>query len=91
MKTIKLSNGTLQHTLPGWVGIQQLNEPISKTKWTNLNRPISEQWEFEASDKSKKAGFSKWVVQSINNKLECEWGGFRFKKHCKHIDQVMNF
>ena len=67
MKTIQLKDGTLQHTFdddPKWVGIQQPNTPMAKTKWTNLEMPVSEEWEFEASDRSKKAGFMKWVVQN---------------------------
>ena len=88
MKTIKLLDGTLKHTLPGWVGIQPVGKPITKTKWTNLNRPVEETWEFEASDKSKKAGFTKWVVHSVSGKLECDCGGFRFQRQCKHTKQV---
>ncbi len=90
MKTIKLKDGRLKHTLPGWIGYQAVGDTMVKTKWTNLNRPVSEEWEFEASDRSKKAGFVKWIVQSINGKLECNCGGFRFRRQCKHTNKIMD-
>ena len=34
-----LEDGTIQHTFtddPKWIGIQQPNTPMAKTKWTNL-------------------------------------------------------
>ena len=33
MITKTLDNGTIQHTLENWIGIQQPNEPMTKTKW----------------------------------------------------------
>ena len=33
MKTITLPDGTKEHTLPKWIGIQKPNEPMVKTKW----------------------------------------------------------
>ena len=90
MKTIKLKDGRLKHTLPGWIGYQPSNQPITKTKWINLNRPVTEEWKFEASDRSKKAGFKNWIVQSINGKLECNCGGYRFQRQCKHTTKVMD-
>ena len=86
-----LSDGTTQHTFKDdvkWIGIQQPNQHISKTKWTNLEMPVSQTWEFEASDRSKKAGFTKWVVTLVNDKLMCDCGGFRFQRQCKHTRQV---
>ena len=32
MNTTTLPNGNLQHKLDGWVGIQQSNQPITKTE-----------------------------------------------------------
>ena len=90
MKSIKLKDGRVKHTLEGWVGYQPIGKSIVKTKWINLNRPISEQWEFEASDNSKKHGFVKWIVQSINGKLECDCGGYRWQRQCKHTKKVMD-
>jgi len=86
-----LEDGTTQHTFKDdvkWIGIQQPNQHISKTKWTNLEMPVSQTWEFEASDRSKKAGFTKWVVTLVNDKLMCDCGGFRFQRQCKHTKQV---
>ena len=86
-----LEDGTIQHTFTDntkWIGIQQPNQHISKTKWTNLEMPVSQTWEFEASDRSKKAGFTKWVVTLVNDKLMCDCGGFRFQRQCKHTRQV---
>ena len=88
MKTIKLKDGRLKHTLPGWIGYQAVGDTMVKTKWTNLNRPVSEEWEFEASDRSKKAGFTEWKVTLVNNKLMCDCGGYRFRRQCKHTKQV---
>ena len=88
MKTIKLKDGRLKHTLPGWIGYQPKGKPVSKTKWINLNMPVSEEWIFEASDKSKKAGFIEWKVQLINGKLMCNCGGYRWQRQCKHTNQV---
>ena len=33
MKTITLPDGTKEHTLPKWIGIQKPGEPMVKTKW----------------------------------------------------------
>jgi hypothetical protein len=91
MITTKLKDGRLKHTIEGyphWVGYQNPNEPMIKTKWINLNMPVSEEWEFEASDRSRKAGFTKWIVTLVNGKLMCDCGGFRFQRQCKHTKQV---
>jgi hypothetical protein len=83
-----LSDGTTQHTFTDdakWIGIQQPNTTMAKTKWTNLEMPVSRTWEFEASDRSKKAGFTKWIVTSVNDKLVCDCAGYRFGgRQCKH-------
>ena len=33
MNTIILKDGTKEHTLPNWIGIQAKGEPMTKTKW----------------------------------------------------------
>jgi hypothetical protein len=33
MNTITLSDGSKQHTLPKWIGIQAKGDPMTKTKW----------------------------------------------------------
>ena len=33
MNTITLTDGSKQHTLNGWIGIQLPNDSITKTKW----------------------------------------------------------
>tara|TARA_Y100000593_G_scaffold89225_1_gene173043 strand:+ start:1852 stop:2130 length:279 start_codon:yes stop_codon:yes gene_type:complete len=85
MTSITLSDGRIKHTTSGWTGYQNPNEPMTKTKWL---KDDAKYWEFEASDRSKKAGFLKWIVQLSNDRLTCDCGGFRFRKHCKHITQV---
>ena len=42
MNTTTLPNGNLQHKLDGWVGIQQSNQPMTKTKWRKTD---VEYWE----------------------------------------------
>ena len=88
MKTIELKDGRKKHTLPGWVGYQPAGESIIKTKWINLNRPVTQEWKFEASEKSKKHGYKEWIVQLVNNKLVCDCAGYRFRRKCKHSTQV---
>ena len=33
MDTIILKDGTRQHKLPNWIGLQKPGEPMTKTKW----------------------------------------------------------
>ena len=89
MKTITLKDGSLKHTLPGWIGYQAVGDSMAKTKWTNLRLPTpTNEWRFEASERSKKAGFTEWVVTAVGDKLQCDCGGFRWTRNCKHTKQV---
>ena len=90
IKTIMLTGGRQKHTMEGWLGYSNPNEGLDKVKWINLNRPVSEEWKFEASERSQKSGFTQWIVQSINGKLVCDCGGYRFQRQCKHTTKVEN-
>ena len=58
LKSVTLKDGTIKHTMDERIGYQAVGDNMTKTKWTNLNAPkITTSWTFEASDKSKKAGY----------------------------------
>ena len=42
MNTITLPDGTKEHTLPNWIGIQKPGEPMVKTKWRRTDMEIEE-------------------------------------------------
>ena len=75
MNTITLSDGRLKHTLDGWVGIQQPNQPITKTKWRKTD---SEYWEIN--------GYT--LTRNNTGNITCECKGYTFRKKCKHIEEV---
>ena len=75
MNTITLSDGRLKHTLDGWVGIQQPNQPITKTKWRKTD---SEYWEIN--------GYT--LTRNNTGNITCECKGYTFRKKCKHITEV---
>ena len=37
MNTITLSDGSKQHKLTNWIGIQSPGDPMTKTKWRRLD------------------------------------------------------
>ena len=50
MDTITLSDGRLQHKTGDWIGIQNPDEPMTKTKW---HRKGTKTWEVQSASKSK--------------------------------------
>ena len=89
LKSVTLKNGTIKHTMDEWIGYQAAGDGMAKTKWTNLNAPkITTSWVFEASIKSKKAGYEKWIVNLVGGKLICDCGGYYWTRNCKHVKQV---
>jgi hypothetical protein len=70
-----LSNGTTQHTLDGWVGLQQPGEPMTKTKWRKTD---SEYWEIN--------GYT--LTRNKMGNITCECKGYIFRKKCRHITEV---
>ena len=75
MNAITLSDGSKQHTLPNWIGIQSKDEPITKTKWRRLD------FEYHSI-----GGYS----QIIDNRgrISCTCKGFFFRKNCRHIKEL---
>ena len=57
-------------------------------KKTKVSTTVLRTWTFEASEKSKKAGFKKWIVKLIGEKLVCDCGGYQWTRNCKHVKQV---
>ena len=72
MITKTLDNGTIQHTLENWIGIQQPNEPMTKTKWRRTDV------EYHNIN-----GYTQ-MRNSIGN-FTCTCKGYIFRKNCKHI------
>ena len=70
-----LSDGTTQHTLDGWVGIQQPNEHIHKTKW---RRTDFQYWDIN--------GYT--ITRDNLGRITCECKGYFFRKKCRHIEEV---
>ena len=80
MNTITLPDGRLQHTTGKWIGIQNANEPITKTKW---RRTDIEYHEIQGSN-------STYVVtRDSDGKINCQCKGFQFRKKCKHILEIL--
>tara|TARA_R100001509_G_C4822205_1_gene200233 strand:- start:550 stop:786 length:237 start_codon:yes stop_codon:yes gene_type:complete len=77
MNTTILENGVKRHTLNGWVGIQQPDEPIAKTKW---RRTDSKYWNIN--------GYT--ITQNKFGTMTCECKGFYFRKKCRHIEEAKN-
>ena len=81
MNTITLTDGRLKHSIEGWTGYQNPNEPMTKTKWY---KDGVKYWEIKGSKNT-------YVVKTDNrNLLECECLGFTYRKKCKHIEEVVN-
>ena len=75
MNTIILDNGIKQHTLEGWIGIQQPNEPMTKTKWKRTD------YEYHTIN-----GYS--VIKDNVGRVTCTCKGFHFRKNCRHIKEL---
>ena len=75
MVTITLQNGTKEHTLENWIGIQYPNTPMTKTKWRRTDYTY---WEVN--------GYT--IIRDTNNHYSCECKGYMFHKKCRHIQGV---
>ena len=75
MITKTLDNGTIQHTLENWIGIQQPNEPMTKTKWRRTDV------EYHNIN-----GYTQ-MRNSVGN-FTCTCKGFYFRKNCRHIKDL---
>ena len=75
MITKTLDNGTIQHTLENWIGIQQPNEPMTKTKWRRTDV------EYHNIN-----GYTQ-MRNSVGN-FTCTCKGFYFRKNCRHIKEL---
>ncbi len=75
MNTIILSDGSKQHKLPNWIGIQKPGEPMVKTKWRRLD------FEYHSIN-----GYT----QTIDNRgnISCTCKGYFFRKNCRHIKEL---
>ena len=77
METTTLPDGSLKHTLEGWIGIQNPNQSITKTKW---RRTDTQYWTIN--------GYT--VTRNNDGKMTCECKGYRFRKNCRHITEAKN-
>ena len=75
MITKTLENGTIQHTLENWIGIQQPNEPMTKTKWRRTDM------EYHNIN-----GYTQ-IRNNVGN-FTCTCKGFYFRKKCRHIEEL---
>ena len=77
METTTLPDGRLKHTLEGWIGIQNPNQSIIKTKWS---RTDTQYWTIN--------GYT--ITRDNEGKMTCECKGYRFRKNCRHITEAKN-
>ena len=77
METTTLPDGRLKHTLEGWIGIQNPNQSITKTKW---RRTDTQYWTIN--------GYT--ITRDNEGKMTCECKGYRFRKNCRHITEANN-
>jgi hypothetical protein len=75
MDTITLSDGSKQHTIDGWIGIQLPNTPMTKTKWRRTDLEY-----FNIN------GYTQ-IRNSIGS-INCNCKGYYFRKNCRHIKEV---
>jgi|TARA_R110002050_G_scaffold167648_1_gene298543 hypothetical protein len=86
METKTLDNGTIQHTLDNWIGIQQPNESMAKTKW---RRTDIEYYEVKSASKSKPGVvYTYTVTKNALGSLSCDCLGYRYRKNCRHIKEI---
>ena len=79
MTSTTLQDGTVKHETPGWTGYQKPGIEMSKTKWF---RDDMKYWEVEGS----KTTYT--VTQNTVGTFSCECTGFRFRKYCKHVNEI---
>ena len=84
--TITLPNGKLQHTSGDWIGIQNPNEPMTKTKWLKKG---TKTWEIESASKSKPGVvYTYTVIRDAIGNMSCSCLGYRYHKDCKHLKEI---
>ena len=79
MISTTLSDGRIKHETTGWVGYQNPNESITKTKWL---KDGVKYWEIKGSQ-------TYIVTQNQMGKMNCECKGFMFRKKCRHISEIL--
>ena len=75
METTTLPDGRLKHTLEGWIGIQNPNQSITKTKWRRTDTQYL-----------TINGYT--VTRNNDGTMTCECKGYKFRKNCRHIMEV---
>ena len=78
MITKTLKDGTIQHTLDNWIGIQAVGDTMVKTKWRRTDMEYYD------------VGGYTQMRNSIGN-LTCTCKGFYFRKKCRHITEVQSY
>ena len=77
MHTITLKDGSKQHTLDGWVGIQPPNTTMVKTKWRRTDMEY-----FNVG------GYTQ--IRNQMGSVTCTCKGYHFRKNCRHIKEILN-
>ena len=77
MQTTILKDGSKQHTLDGWVGIQPPNTTMVKTKWRRTDMEY-----FNVG------GYTQ--VRNQMGSVTCTCKGYHFRKKCRHIEEILN-
>ena len=86
MITKTLDNGTIQHTLTNWIGIQQPNEPMTKTKWRKKGMKY---YEVKSPSKSKPGVvYTYTIIKDTIGNMSCSCLGYRYHKDCRHLTEV---
>ena len=79
MISTTLSDGTIKHTTPGWIGYQKPSQSMLKTKWY---KDGTNYWRVKGS----KTTYT--ITRDELEKYSCECVGFKFRKYCKHIKKI---
>jgi len=79
MISTKLADGRIKHITEGWTGFQNPDESMTKTKWY---RDDMKYWEVEGSNTTYV------VTQDKLGTMNCQCTGFRFRKYCKHVNEI---
>mgnify|MGYP003121321932 CR=1 FL=1 len=77
MQTTILKDGSKQHTLDGWVGIQPPNTTMVKTKWRRTDMEY-----FNVG------GYTQ--IRNQMGSVTCTCKGYHFRKNCRHIKEILN-
>ena len=77
MHTITLKDGSKQHTLDGWIGIQPPNTTMVKTKWRRTDMEY-----FNVG------GYTQ--IRNQMGSVTCTCKGYHFRKNCRHIKEILN-